>query len=1212
MFNSVSSNKKQLLLSFALSLMTLSIIGAVIVGVTTRKESTDDESKAATAAALTGRYNNEFKETTTALTTPALYFNGNHEVQVSAKPANVTSSGNTYTFSGKSAAIFANPLKSEKFYKISVTLVDTNAKEVVAYLTGSDSLWGNKTAPVNGISAGLNSPTNPASYYIDTSERLVRLATLSTTKEAIVTPDANEPYKYYPSQKEMADLYWSRFIKRHAHDVLLELYVTPIGTYAVIDKFNTFTFPNDYAGRPVLSAGPINYITIGKWDAAGGPVTFKNPTVTKLDANVGDIDEVNAYFIKKAYRETYPVAKQQMANGSLSWNQALIMAMLLRGYDYYFASPGANRAEAQNFLKYALPRLKSHVDANLPRYNIANFGKNSVMNTCVKERPSAAVIHDKYWTFCTDKGKTAAGKAAGYGERAIDVNHSLINQLSGTTLTLLGVQDYLDPALSEEFRKVLAPVIDASTNHIFPKSPDGSYNPEYFMFEATGDWYQGDTAMEEYGWLIQLYSGYYGLYYYDNDPTTQRASKILEWLIFLDHHGFAEKRQSLATAFGSSFTWKHLPPPALSFTTQTVWPDGKIDNHDFHQSVNYGIPSASDYSRIILKRVGELKLPSVRTNQRKILDNSFKAGLDVRTLRRKAGTVQRLRDPDDTVARTSYTKDIVPMESASSPRAGLAADFYGTGTPSLLEDWGNSFISYHIPLMQEDYSFATEMARNVYYSQYNSTGRFFCTHGAVQPSDSTCLKNDALSNFYDAPLFAMMFNPSSLYPVWPDIANNTVSAASAAIPGSVATPLGLTASANGTTFAKSIEVPPTGSITLKAAVALGGNAEVSINGATPKIVVFKNGSATLPASTLGGVKQYTIKVRPAFDAKYASYRTANATGYPWSSTVTITVKAATATAKPVTPAPKPVTPAPKPVTPAPTPTAKDITYTQQLYRELTGTIPASTDTAFKANATRVMNNDCARVVKEISLLSSFQQRKTSYSDTAFATMMLRAIINRHPSDADAKAWANTLTNKSQTRDNLAAKLYTFPEAQAACKERRVISAVVPSPSPTSKPTTPTAVPIPQPDLTLTQVRKKAADGKYKTRIVTTKSQADASLGTPAVLGKIFSTSAATRLAVHECYFADWDEYIIMTSASATRPSTFCPNTTAGWREVYKGVIGYVEKSKTTVMTKPLKECYDETNLNHHYATSDPACTAYANGLTPKPVTRESWVYGWIQ
>lgn len=1201
-------SKKNLFFTALFSFITLSVITVVILGIVNKKESTDDQTKAAGTAAITGTFNNEFRETTTALTTPALYFTDNQNVQTTNKPGAITKSGETYTLSGKSGVIFKNPLQSEKFYKISVTLVDSDTKTAIAYLTGTDSLWGNTTGPVKGISAGLNAPGNPGAYHIDNTDRMAKYSTLSTAKETVVTPNPNEPLKQYPSQKEMTDLYWSRFINRHPHDVLVELYVTPIGTYAVIDKFNTFTLPNDYAGRPVLSAGPINYITIGKWDTAKDVVTFKNPKVTKLDADVGSIDEVNAYFIKKAYQETYPAAKQQMANGSLSWGQALEMAMLLRGYDYYFASPGANRAQAQSFLKYALPKLKAHVTANLPRYNIANYGKNSVMNQCEKTRPAQAITPN-YWTYCSDKGKTAAGKAAGYGERAINVNHSFINQLSGTTLQLLGAQDYMDPALSEEFRKVLAPVIDASTAHIFPKSADGSYNPEYFMFEQTGDWYQGDTAMEEYSWLINLYAGYYGLYYYDNDPVTQRASKILEWLVFLDHHGYSEKRQSLADAFGKSFTWKFLPPPALTFTTQTVWPDGKIDNHDFHQSVNYGIPSSSDYSRIILQRIGGHKLPSVRTNQKKMLENSFKAGMDVNTLRRRAGTVQRLRDPEDTIARSTYTKDVVSMEGASSPRAGLVAAYFAAGTPSLLEDWGNSYIYYHIPLVLEDYAFATQMARNVYYSHYNATGRFFCNHAGIAPSASTCLSNDPLSNFYDGALFALLFDPSGHYPVWPN-ATAQVSAASAGAPGSVATPVALSASANGATFTNAIEVTPTGSLTLKAAVALGGSAEVNINGGASKIVQFKNGTATLPASTLGGANQYTLKVRPLLDTKYQAYRVANAAGYPWSSAVKVTI---TAAAKPTTAAKPTVTAAPitpKPVVPAPAPTARDISYTQQFYRELTGIIPATTDTTFKTNTIRIMNNDCARVVAEISKLPSFQQRMKSDTDTAFATMMLRAIVNRHPPDAEVKTWAESLRNKTQTREAFAAKLYTFPEAQAACTGKKLFSALLPTP--TAKPVTPTAIPVPQPDLTLSVVRKKASDGKHKTRIVTSKSQADTTLGASAILGKIYSTAGTTRLAIHECYFVEWDEYIIMTSSSTTRPSTFCPNTTPGWREVYKGVIGYVEKSKTAVMSKPLKECFDETNLNHHYASTDPACTAYANSLSPKPTTRESWVYGWIQ
>jgi hypothetical protein len=151
-----------------------------------------------------------------------------------------------------------------------------------------------------------------------------------------------------------------------------------------------------------------------------------------------------------------------------------------------------------------------------------------------------------------------------------------------------------------------------------------------------------------------------------------------------------------------------------------------------------------------------------------------------------------------------------------------------------------------------------------------------------------------------------------------------------------------------------------------------------------------------------------------------------------------------------------------------------------------------------------------------------------------------------------------------------------------------------------------------PDMPLIIQSKKTADGKEKTRFVTALSKPDSTLRGTAELGKIYRTGGANRKAIHECYFDSWDDYILQTSTSNTRPAAFCPNTTANWKETYKGVIGYVSSTQNTTTNKLFKECFDETNLNHFYVTITAGCQNYAAARSPRPSVKDSWTYGYIR
>lgn len=147
-------------------------------------------------------------------------------------------------------------------------------------------------------------------------------------------------------------------------------------------------------------------------------------------------------------------------------------------------------------------------------------------------------------------------------------------------------------------------------------------------------------------------------------------------------------------------------------------------------------------------------------------------------------------------------------------------------------------------------------------------------------------------------------------------------------------------------------------------------------------------------------------------------------------------------------------------------------------------------------------------------------------------------------------------------------------------------------------------------LTVYEQKKTSTTGK-KTRWTTPLSQADPTLTGTTIVGRLYKNPGVGRKAVHECYFHDWDDYIMTVSDSATRPTSFCSNTTANWRETYKGVIGYAAASKSTITPVAIQGCWDATNLNHAYTTKEGDCSPYINSISPKPIVTKEWLYGWM-
>lgn len=172
--------------------------------------------------------------------------------------------------------------------------------------------------------------------------------------------------------------------------------------------------------------------------------------------------------------------------------------------------------------------------------------------------------------------------------------------------------------------------------------------------------------------------------------------------------------------------------------------------------------------------------------------------------------------------------------------------------------------------------------------------------------------------------------------------------------------------------------------------------------------------------------------------------------------------------------------------------------------------------------------------------------------------------------------------------------------------------LAPTTTPRAVPTPkPTVAPIPNTELLPVIEQKKTSSTGKKTRWTTTLSKPDATLTGNTVVGRLYKNLGPGRKPVHECYFNDWDDYILTVGETTNRPATFCPNTTPNWTETYKGVIGYAATNKSTTTPKAIQGCWDATNLNHAYTTKEGDCAPYTNSVSPTPTVTKEWLYGWI-
>ena len=351
------------------------------------------------AAEPTVNYNQKFKEEVVLDVKSASQIYGyllanRNTIQSQIFPSGLGFADGVFTFSVKGGLVIENPLKDEPFYKVEVELEDADQQNLQAWISVLDGLWG-ETIVNKGLSVGID-------------------ASLSYGDSKIV-------YWYHHAQLKLKgqipdDQYdWSlkaqnKFVRRKTGKTKIEIYVTPNGTYPVVNGANFASFPDTYRGSYIYyPERPFKYIVLGKWDYQNEPVTFSNLKVTKLDANITSVEDVNAYFVKKTIEAGLFKASSSSAgaNGVPGFQDALTLAFLYRAYDHYYGTD--NKKLVQDlFDQFFITGLETHVSngggyiQQLPFYTWAVSGYLRP-DQLLRVRKSLAHIVDGLIPVCDPK-----------------------------------------------------------------------------------------------------------------------------------------------------------------------------------------------------------------------------------------------------------------------------------------------------------------------------------------------------------------------------------------------------------------------------------------------------------------------------------------------------------------------------------------------------------------------------------------------------------------------------------------------------------------------------------------------------------------------------------------------------------------------------------------------------------------------------------------
>ncbi len=603
------------------------------------------------------------------------FFTTNHRQLTfsSVFPSAINFNGSSVSFSDKSGIVIQNPAKDKTFYRIEVLLEDVSQTDLTGFLTGIDVLW-SADAPTTGLSVGLDTANSPSTYWFDGSN-------FKTESEVSA------------SEYEFSRLAQSRLLRRRLGEVKVEIFVTPVGIYAMVDGMNLGSFPDLYTGPYTLDSQKINFIVLGKWNSGGNPVSFKNLKIYELDDSLSSLDEINAHFIKKTVESdafsSMITGLSSDTSGGGNFSNALWLAFVYRAYDYYFRTD--HRADVQDLVDFYLSYLPAYVDRYLPLYDSVYAG---------------------------------------------NLNHGFVNSLQSDPFVVYGIYDYLRRDQVSSVQVQYARIIDKTSAYIFRENcqtvnrPNTgiNYNFKWNDCFPTNIWYVDDTYAEEVSWLLSFYAGYYANFPYDSP----RSTKVLDYLTFLGFHhlssGFqGQEGSSIRQVFGDQIKFNSLPDRFLDFKSQYIWNDGLVDNHDFHPSVNYSMGTVGTVA--IVKNILEknsISLPVLNNNLNLVYQKSLKEKLDTTTFRHNQWIPKN-------------TNQFKTDNYIFSPNGSLI-DFYGASNPSRVEDWAAVFSNYHLFENMGDYAVSDAFSKNVYYKFFSGSGKFFCSHfdSFVSPDLDKC------------------------------------------------------------------------------------------------------------------------------------------------------------------------------------------------------------------------------------------------------------------------------------------------------------------------------------------------------------------------------------------------------------------------------------------------------------------------------------------
>jgi hypothetical protein len=122
------------------------------------------------------------------------------------------------------------------------------------------------------------------------------------------------------------------------------------------------------------------------------------------------------------------------------------------------------------------------------------------------------------------------------------------------------------------------------------------------------------------------------------------------------------------------------------------------------------------------------------------------------------------------------------------------------------------------------------------------------------------------------------------------------------------------------------------------------------------------------------------------------------------------------------------------------PSAAEHRFTQQYYKQLTGSVPPVTDGPYRSNVALIRQNQCQVVAFSLLRSPTGIARSKNLSPTEYVKMLYRALLARDADTAGLNGWTASISRTSTDRTSIVTSMFTFPETNAVCKNRTLYSA----------------------------------------------------------------------------------------------------------------------------------------------------------------------------